>query len=78
MAPLLHLHAQLDGLARLVSRLHPGHRSGNSLRRVRADRGDVPGWVLVTVMSAGLCAALYGVADEQLRQLLTSALDRVK
>ena len=48
-------------------------------RRLRRDeRGDVPGWVLVTVMTAGLCAALYGVADDQLRQLLTDALGKVK
>jgi len=44
----------------------------------RDERGDVPGWVLVTVMTAGLCAALYGVADDQLRQLLTDALGKVK
>ena len=42
------------------------------------ERGDVPGWVLVTVMTAGLCAALYGVADDQLRQMLSDALRRVK
>lgn len=48
-------------------------------RRTRRDeRGDVPGWVLVTVMTAGLCAALYGVADDQLRQLLTDALGKVR
>lgn len=47
-------------------------------RSSRDDRGDVPGWVLVTVMTAGLCAALYGVADDQLRQLLTDALNKVK
>lgn len=44
----------------------------------RDERGDVPGWVLVTVMTAGLCAALYGVADDQLRQLLSDALSKVK
>jgi hypothetical protein len=26
----------------------------------RSERGDVPGWVLITVMSAGLVAALVG------------------
>jgi hypothetical protein len=46
--------------------------------RDRDERGDVPGWVLVKVMTAGLCAALYGVADDQLRQLLTDALNKVK
>ncbi|UDY22810.1 hypothetical protein [Nocardioides sp. Kera G14] len=40
-------------------------------------RGDVPGWVLVTVMTAGLVAALYTIADDQLRALLTSALNKV-
>ena len=44
----------------------------------RHERGDVPGWVLVTVMTAGLCAALYGIADGQLRQLLTDALSKVR
>jgi hypothetical protein len=40
-------------------------------------RGDVPGWVLVTLMTAGLVAALYSIADSQLRALLTSALNKV-
>ena len=46
--------------------------------RVRDDRGDVPGWVLVTVMTAGLVAVIWGVADEQLRDLLRSALNSVR
>jgi hypothetical protein len=41
------------------------------------DRGDVPGWVLVTVMTAGLVTALWIVADDQLRSIFSSALDRV-
>jgi hypothetical protein len=36
------------------------------------DRGDVPGWVLVTVMTAGLVTAIWLIADDQ----LTSVLDR--
>jgi len=47
------------------------------LQRMRGDRGDVPGWVLVTVMTAGLVTALWLVADDQLRSLFTSALGRV-
>lgn len=47
-------------------------------RHHRGERGDVPGWVLVTVMTAGLCAALYGIANDQLSQLLTDALTKVK
>ncbi|WGL53503.1 hypothetical protein P5P86_06630 [Nocardioides sp. BP30] len=62
----------MDRLALTLLRLR------HDLLRERDDRGDVPGWVLVVVMTAGLCAALYGVAKEQLNTMLTSALDQVK
>jgi hypothetical protein len=45
--------------------------------QTRDDRGDVPGWVLVTIMTAGLVSALWLVADEKLREIFTSAMDRV-
>ena len=41
------------------------------------ERGDVPGWVLVTVMTAGLVTALWIVADDQLKSIFSSALGRV-
>lgn len=47
------------------------------MRGVRSDRGDVPGWVLVTVMSAGLVTALWLVADEQLTAMLQRAISSV-
>ncbi|MFT4287016.1 hypothetical protein [Nocardioides sp.] len=46
--------------------------------RARGQRGDVPGWVLVTVMSAGLVAALYTLASDQLTAMLSAALSKVK
>lgn len=49
-----------------------------ALARPRDDRGDVPGWVMVTVMTAGICAVLYGVAKDQLADMLRSALNQVK
>lgn len=45
--------------------------------RPRDDRGDVPGWVLITVMTAGLVAILYKIAGNQLADLLRSALHKV-
>jgi hypothetical protein len=45
--------------------------------RTRDERGDVPGWVLVTVMTAGLVGALWKLAGPQLNSMLTSALDSV-
>jgi hypothetical protein len=41
------------------------------------DRGDVPGWVLVTIMTAGLVTTLWLVADDKLKQLFGDALDGV-
>ncbi len=38
------------------------------------DRGDVPGWVLVTLMTAGLVVALWAVAGPQLTQVFTDAI----
>lgn len=46
--------------------------------RRRDGRGDVPGWVLVTVMTAGLVVALSAVARDQLTALLRDALNSVK
>ena len=47
--------------------------------RVRRDeRGDVPGWVLITVMTAGLVAALWAIAGPQLSQMLRDALHSVR
>jgi hypothetical protein len=47
------------------------------IERSRDERGDVPGWVLVTVMTAGLVVAVWSVADGQLKSVLTSALRSV-
>jgi hypothetical protein len=45
--------------------------------RLRDDRGDVPGWVLVAVMTAGLVTAIWLVADGQLTAVLQRALSSV-
>ena len=46
--------------------------------RVRDERGDVPGWVMITVMTAGLVVAITAVAQPQLKSMLDSALNQVK
>lgn len=43
----------------------------------RNERGDVPGWVLVTIMTAGIVAVLWPFAETYLKQILESALDSV-
>jgi len=43
----------------------------------RSERGDVPGWVMITVMTAGLVAILTAVAGPALKDLLQEALSSV-
>jgi hypothetical protein len=41
------------------------------------DRGDVPGWVLITLMTAGIVTLLWAFAGPRLLAILTNALDSV-
>ena len=46
--------------------------------RLRDDeRGDVPGWVLITLMTAGLVIVLWAIAGPALGDIFQNALDRV-
>lgn len=42
-----------------------------------SDRGDVPGWVLVTLMTAGLVVAIWAVAGPALTTMFSNALKSV-
>lgn len=44
----------------------------------RDERGDVPGWVLITVMTAGLVGAIWAIAGPQLQGMLSDALSSVR
>jgi hypothetical protein len=41
------------------------------------DTGDVPGWVLVTLMTAGLVVLIWAVAGPALSALFEQAIQRV-
>ncbi len=41
------------------------------------DRGDVPGWVMVTLMTAGLVLGLWAVAGDQLERVFSEAMTRI-
>ena len=47
------------------------------LRRFRDDRGDVPGWVLICLMTAGIVIVLWGVAGPALTAVFEQAIERV-
>jgi hypothetical protein len=46
-------------------------------RGSNSERGDVPGWVMVTVMTAILVVAILGVFEPQIKAAIGSALSSV-
>lgn len=75
--------------ARIAARHRPARLLGVARARVRratavlrtpelaGERGDVPGWVLVTLMTAGLVVALWAVAGPALTQVFNDAIAKV-
>jgi hypothetical protein len=43
--------------------------------RLNDDRGDVPGWVLVVLMTTGLVTAIWTIAAPRLTAILKDSLD---
>lgn len=41
------------------------------------ERGDVPGWVMIVLMTASLVVAIWGVARDRLVAIVGSALSTV-
>ena len=58
---------------------------GRTVQRVRDllqdayedERGDVPGWVLITLMTAGLVVVIWALAGPALADLFQQAIERV-
>jgi hypothetical protein len=58
--------------------IHKGKPGAGRLRAlIRGERGDVPGWVLITLMTAGLVVALWALAGPSLGQVFNQAVTRV-
>ena len=45
---------------------------------LRDERGDVPGWVLVVLMTTGLVTAIWTIAAPRLTTILKNSLDAMK
>ena len=43
----------------------------------RDERGDVPGWVLITLMTAGLVVIIWALAGPALSGVFQQAIERV-
>ncbi|OYX56549.1 MAG: hypothetical protein B7Y93_03360 [Micrococcales bacterium 32-70-13] len=76
-----------DGTYALVERSHPPEVEVSTITRMRRildfparardDRGDVPGWVLITLMTAGLVILIWALAGPALQGVFQQAIDRV-
>ena len=45
--------------------------------KVHDETGDVPGWVLITLMTAGLVIVIWGLAGPALSNVFQQAIARV-
>ena len=64
-------------VTRLMITITQWQRAALASRDDDPERGDVPGWVFVTMMSAALVGALYLVAGAELERVLREALASV-
>ncbi len=71
------LLTERSGQRRIVRDAATGHRLSPAGRPLLGDRGDVPGWVLVTLMTAGLVVVLWATAGSRLEALFNQAMDSV-
>jgi hypothetical protein len=45
------------------------------VKMMKGERGDVPGWVLVVLMTTGLVTAIWTIAAPRLSAILKNSLD---
>ena len=68
---------QSSSVFRLQQRVRDveGHRRISNLEVDHDERGDVPGWVLVVLMTTGLVTAIWTIAAPRLSSILRNSLD---
>ena len=57
--------------SRRINRL----RNFDLVAKMKDERGDVPGWVLVVLMTTGLVTAIWTIAAPRLTTILKNSLD---
>jgi hypothetical protein len=71
-----------DGFLILLSRIEINmknrvaqFRKSTFTRKLYEERGDVPGWVLVVLMTTGLVTAIWTIAAPRITAILKNSLD---
>ena len=49
----------------------------NNRKSIHSDAGDVPGWVLITLMTAGLVVLMWAIAGPALKGVFEQAMAKV-
>ena len=64
-----------DQLFQAASKTRNRFNDVNSFKGEPDERGDVPGWVLVVLMTTGLVTAIWTIAAPRLSAILKNSLD---
>lgn len=56
--------------------LHLYVRTSTRVRGADGERGDVPGWVMITLMTAAIVSVIWGVAEGALTKLFNDAITK--
>jgi len=67
------IKSMVDAELVLRDRLIKAHKKFYS--QLRDEQGDVPGWVLVVLMTTGLVTAIWTIAAPRLSAILKNSLD---
>jgi hypothetical protein len=67
------MKSMVDAELVLRNRLIKAHKMFYT--RLRDEQGDVPGWVLVVLMTTGLVTAIWTIAAPRLSAILKNSLD---
>jgi hypothetical protein len=64
-------------MIRRANRIIVTVRNRLAVAPIDRDRGDVPGWVMITLMTAVIVVLIWGIASKQLTDLLNNAFGKV-
>jgi len=60
---------------KIIGLLQRNMRFQRITKSMASERGDVPGWVLVVLMTTGLVTAIWTIAAPRLTNILKNSLD---
>jgi hypothetical protein len=74
---ITHRTTTTRGTTMRTLRTRAAHAAAALRAHVADERGDVPGWVLITLMTAGLVLIIWALAEPALSGVFDAAIARV-